>query len=246
MKKKKTSFPIKPALLFAAAAVLLLGSAVGSTRAALTYYSENYSAQVNTSSIGVSLVENDNVVSNRDYDDNGNWVDSGEGVLLENLLGEEEKLVPGEKYNEALSVRNSGNIDIFARVILTKSWQDENGKDTTLDPDLIELNILEDNGWQIAQVESSKERIVLYYNSAIAPGESSEPLSDTLRINEKIAEKVTKVVDGNKITYVYDYSGYSFHLEAEVDAVQTHNAADAIKSAWGVDVTADETSLSIQ
>ena len=32
------------------------------------------------------------------------------------------------------------------------------------------------------------------------------------------------------------YDGYSFQVEAEVDAVQTHNAQDAIKSAWGVDV----------
>ena len=38
------------------------------------------------------------------------------------------------------------------------------------------------------------------------------------------------------ITTVYDYDGYSFQIEAEVDAVQTHNAVDAIKSAWGVDV----------
>ena len=35
---------------------------------------------------------------------------------------------------------------------------------------------------------------------------------------------------------VYDYDGASFVVEAEVDAVQTHNARDAIKSAWGVDV----------
>ena len=38
------------------------------------------------------------------------------------------------------------------------------------------------------------------------------------------------------ITYEYVYDGYKFFLEAEVNAVQTHNAADAIKSAWGVDV----------
>ena len=29
-------------------------------------------------------------------------------------------------------------------------------------------------------------------------------------------------------------------LEAEADAVQTHNAAEAIKSAWGVDVNVSE------
>ena len=38
------------------------------------------------------------------------------------------------------------------------------------------------------------------------------------------------------ITYEYEYDGYMAHIDAEVDAVQTHNAKDAIKSAWGVDV----------
>ena len=46
MKKKKKSFPKKSALLLTASALLLIGSTVGSTRAALTYYSENYSAQI--------------------------------------------------------------------------------------------------------------------------------------------------------------------------------------------------------
>lgn len=44
MKKRKKSFPKITVLLLAASAVLLVGSGVGSARAALTYYSENYSA----------------------------------------------------------------------------------------------------------------------------------------------------------------------------------------------------------
>ena len=39
MKKKKRAIPKKTALLLGLVAVLLLGSTVGSTRAALTYYS---------------------------------------------------------------------------------------------------------------------------------------------------------------------------------------------------------------
>ena len=52
----------------------------------------------------------------------------------------------------------------------------------------------------------------------------------------------------NTITYSYKYDGYTFHVDAEVDAVQTHNAKDAIKSAWGVDVSVndDETVMSLQ
>mgnify|MGYP001037758097 FL=1 len=46
MMKGKKSFWSKSVLLFAAAGALLLMSTVGSTRAALTYYSENYGMRV--------------------------------------------------------------------------------------------------------------------------------------------------------------------------------------------------------
>ncbi len=248
-RKKKRSFPKVTGLLLAASAVLLVGSGVGSARAALTYYSENYSVQMNMQSIGVSLVENDQVVSSRDYADADKWEGTTEGSLLSNLLGEDEKFTPGKKYDEAISVTNSGNIDTFVRVIITKSWQDANGgKNTALDPQLIELNYLTDNGWVIAEDQSTPERTVLYYTKALPVGESTPALSDTLRINESIASEVNKTVKDNTITYTYKYDGYTFHLDTEVDAVQTHNAKDAIKSAWGVDVnvTEDETGLSLQ
>ena len=248
-RKKKRSFPKVTVLRLAASAVLLVGSGVGSARAALTYYSENYSVQMNMQSIGVSLVENDQVVSSRDYADADKWEGTTEGSLLSNLLGKDEKFTPGKKYNEAISVTNSGNIDTFVRVIITKSWQDANGsKNTALDPQLIELNYLTDNGWVIAEDQSTPERTVLYYTKALPVGESTPALSDTLRINESIASEVNKTVKDNTITYTYKYDGYTFHLDAEVDAVQTHNAKDAIKSAWGVDVnvTEDETGLSLQ
>jgi len=249
MKKKKKSFPKKPALVLTAAALLLVGSTVGSTRAALTYYSENYSAQMNMQSIGVSLLENDKVVSSRDYVSNNEWKGTSQGTLLTNLLGKDETFTPGKKYNEAISVKNSGTIDTFVRVIITKSWQDEEGnKYTNLSPDLIELNFLTDNGWQIAKDQSTTERTVLYYTKAVAAGDSTPALSDTIRIKPSIAKDVTKHVDGNTITYTYKYNGYTFHIDAEVDAVQTHNAKDAIKSAWGVDVNVsdDETTMSLQ
>ena len=249
MKKKKKSFPKKPALILTAAALLLVGSTVGSTRAALTYYSENYSAQMNMQSIGVSLLENDKVVSSRDYVSNNEWKGTSEGELLTDLLGKDDTFTPGKKYNEAINVKNSGTIDTFVRVIITKSWQDKEGKkNTTLSPDLIELNFLTDNGWQIAKDQSTTERTVLYYTKAVATGDSTPALSDTIRINPSIAKDVTKHVDGYTITYSYKYDGYTFHVDAEVDAVQTHNAKDAIKSAWGVDVNVsdDETTMSLQ
>lgn len=248
MKKKKKKFPVKITLILSASALLLVGSTIGSTRAALTYYSDNYSAQVNMDNIGVTLLENGEAVSFNNYGEDDNKT---EGKLLSNLLGEDKKIAPGKKYDERLSVQNTGNIDTFVRVVLTKSWKDKDGnKNTALAPELIDLNVLSQNGWEQAEVQSSPERIVLYYTNILPAGEISKDLTDTIRIDSEIvnAKYVSKVTEGNTIRYIYDYDGYTFSIDAEVNAVQTHNAAEAIKSAWGVDATIspDETSYSLQ
>ena len=238
MKKRKKKIPKKSVLLLSAAVVLLLGSTIGSTRAALTYYSDTYVAGMDLSSIGVSLLENDKVVSSRDYADNGEWK-ATEGALLEGFLKESEKLVPGKKYAEELRVLNSGNIDSYVRVTITKRWLDKEGNDvpvTTLDPSLIDINYTLGNGWVEDQSASTPERDVLYYQGIMTPGQEVV-FADSLRIDPDICKNLTKIVDGNTVTYSYEYDGYSFEISADVDAVQTHNAADAIKSAWGVDAS---------
>lgn len=40
------------------------------------------------------------------------------------------------------------------------------------------------------------------------------------------------------VSYLLD--GYKFNIEAEVNAVQTHNAPEAIKGVWGYDVSQDD------
>lgn len=250
MKKKKFPFKITTVALLSASAVLLIGSTVGSTRAALTYYSENYSAQVTVSNIGVSLLENGETVSRRDYDTNGEWNETS-GELLADL--KDQAVAPGKSYPEVLTVQNSGSIDSYVRVILTKSWKDSEGnKDTTLSPDLIDLDLQTGNGWIVDENASTPERTILYYTQQVGAGETTPALSDTVRIDPAVANKVEESVTTDEngyrtITYTYAYDGYTFELEAEVNAVQTHNAEDAIKSAWGTDVTvAEDGTLSLR
>ena len=232
---KKKSFKKTPLVLLALSATLLFASTVGSTRAALTYYSENFSTEVTVSNIGVTLLENGEAVGSRNYVSGGAW-DETAGALLENMLEEDEKLALGKDYEEKLSVQNSGAIDNYVRVTLRKSWQDEEGKKTNLSPELIELDILEGNGWVIDDSASTEERIVLYYTSILPVGASTPAFTEAISINPIIGTKVVKTVEGDVVTYEHEYNGYKFVVEADVDAVQTHNAADAIKSAWGVDV----------
>ena len=89
-RSKKKSLKKAPVFLLVAAAVLLLASTVGSTQAALTYYSDNYSAQVTVSNIGVTLLENGSEISRRNYIGEDKQWDTTTGDLLTNMLSEGE------------------------------------------------------------------------------------------------------------------------------------------------------------
>lgn len=237
MKKKRLTY-----LMLAAAVLLLLGSTVGSTRAALTYYSDNYVAKITVSQIGVSLLENGEVVSSRDYNDN-TWKvttnkdgDSVNGSLLADLLQPEEKLALNKKYDEKLTVKNSGSIDEYVRVRIYRYWMKDGQKITTLSPDLIDLNLINSGRWIKNPMETA-ECVELFYKGILKTGKETEPFADTVRIDGSLAQEATIETKGDTVTTVYKYDGVEFHIDVEVDAVQTHNAKDAIKSAWGVDAS---------
>ena len=75
--KKMIASPVTTVAAFAVAAGLLLFSSIGGARAALTYFSDDYAANIQLHEIGVTLVENGAPV---------------EGELLKGLLAEGEEL----------------------------------------------------------------------------------------------------------------------------------------------------------
>jgi hypothetical protein len=241
--KKTLTAPAVTMVVFLLAVGLLLFSTVGGARAALTYYSENYTTRVQVYDIGVSLQENGQVVAGQ-YD--------GTGTLLTDLLPEGESLKLGVTYPEVLTVQNTGTIDQYVRVNLYKYWTDADGnKVQNLSPDLIDLALDNlDSDWLVDEDASTPERTVLYYNKVLTVGEVSPALTQSLTISSMVGTKVTQSTttteDGyTTITTVYDYDGYRFNVEAKVDAVQEHNAEDAIWSAWGRQVSVTDGILSL-
>ena len=234
--KKFVSSPRVTLVLFVLAAALLLFSGIGGARAALTYYVDNpFTAQISVDSIGVTLMENGEAVA----------ADGSVGVLLGNMLAGDETIKPGKAYDEVLSVYNSGAIDQFVRVSIYKYWQDADGKACDLSPALIGLG-LTGSGWVVDESASTPERTVLYYTSVLPAGGVSAPLSDKLTISDMLVTKVTATENADGVyTIAYDYDGVSFHIEATVDAVQSHNAEDAILSAWGRSVTVSGDTLTL-
>ena len=266
--KKIISSPVFSIAAVAAAAGLLIFASISGARAVLNIESDDYYAHVELYDIGVSLLENGTRVAWRDYDEkaaDGSWDETSGtdhvGALCRYLLDKDgdgkndEDLKPGKAYPEAISVQNTGTINEFVRVTITKYWLDEKGNKTqVLDPGLIKLNLVNSSSWLVDSNASTPERTVLYYSRLLNSGEPTAALSDTLTIDGSVAGMTTQstkqeVKNGKTyttITTTYAYDGYQFCLEAQVDAVQEHNAQAAVKSAWGTNVVISGTTLSLR
>lgn len=221
--------PIATLLLFVIAAALMLSGTIAGTRAALIYNSENYTASIQmTDDFGATVVENGALVSGDEL-----------------LAAAGDAVVPGQTYDEVLRVRNTGSRDEYVRVTIYKYWIDADGKARDLTPDLIGLELDESGAWIVDEDASTEERVVMYYTGMLAAGEDSAPFATSLTIDGSLASKVTVEEEAGTVTVSYDYNGVSFGLEAEVDAVQSHNAEAAILSTWGRSVTVADGILSL-
>ena len=176
-------------------------------------------------------------------------------------LGTPGVVEPGRTYKEEISAANGENIDQYVRLTIRKYWVDPEGKKATyMDPALIRLDYKDENknvkayntgAWQINPKEHTPESDT-YYLTKMLPGvkgsdklNPSALLFNQLTIDDSIMDKEhmnreeSSVKDGNKTittyTYTYDYDNYTFYIEANVQAIQTHNVNDAIDSLWGVE-----------
>lgn len=188
---------------------------------------------------GVSLLENGGIIAYRNYSKSGNW---------EELFGEInfDGLEIGEDIEKRITIKNSGNISEFVRIIITKYWadKDENkieNKNGGVDIDeLIELNFTGDENWLIDEARATTERTLAYYKKAIDVREETGALIDSIKISPDIYDYGYTISEDDNGNIAVDYNISGFNMIIEVDAVQTHNAKVAIKSAWGIDVEISE------
>ena len=232
MIKQVLRSPIVTAVLFVAAAALLVFGGIGVARAVPRIVSNDWRGEVELTNIETALVENGSIVEGHD-------TLLGKSFRDPNKLGDNaENFKYGTTYDEVLSVRNVGTIDQYVRVSVYKFWEDAEGnKDASLDPAMIDLHFVEGDGWTIDKAASTPERTVLYYDKILGCAEGSEtgnatdstPFADKITINGAIATKTSS--NNGEITY--DYNGKTFRIKAVVDAVQTHSDDIAKVGAWG-------------
>lgn len=252
---KKTLIPLVIAL------ALVLGGAIGAfglTSSGLPFESRDYKADFYLNHLQVHLLEN-----GRDVCEGHNTLDGTakvSGDLVQylgysrqgNADGKEVlgSVQPGMLYKEEIAAKNGQDIPIYVRMTVRKYWMitDEEGnpveKATDLSPDKIKLTrgskAYNTADWFLNESESTDEQKVYYYRSQVAASDVTAPLFDSLKIDNAVMEKeeLPPVVDDETgvttIKYKYTYSGYAFFIKADVQAIQTHNANDAIHSQWGV------------
>lgn len=255
--QKTRILSVRTIVLLIASVLAVTLCLTGTARAALAYFSPDYQAEFNTTQLEVSLSEE----GPSDYSDGVAMIKDG-GALLTWMDREDFSIVPGKTYKEVLSAVNTGDYEQYVRVVVKKYWMapkkdasgelmyDEDGnpimvKDNTINPELIQLKVAD--GWTPDPANKTDEQFVLYSTDVLGVNDS-RAFIESLRIDPAIVmdgtAKEKKTVEGNTTYYTYTYilDGYSFNIEAEVDAVQTHSAPDAIKSVWGYSVSADQLS----
>ena len=249
MKKHKMKKSVGIFAMLAVAIGLLAFSSIGGARAALTIYSQTYESEMKMKHIGITLLENGEPVSHRNYSGNNTWDEKQNGELLTGI----DEFEFGKKYEEVLTVKNTGStedpgaIDEYVILTIRKYWVDEDGnKRTDLDPGLIKVHLTEDPHWirDVANSSDETERIVMIYDMPLKPGEETVAATDTITVDSAIKAVVETIdtIEEDGMTVIittYSYDGLKFVLEAEAEGVQTHNAVDAIHSAWGRKVKID-------
>lgn len=157
---------------------------------------------------------------------------------------------PGKSYSEKLIAANKSDHDQYVRMIIKKYWSGESGKDSKLTPDMIEIRTGSD--WQKCEKESTEEMEILYYKNKLNARGLSGSAIESIRINEGVLDVVaietdTEQREGKTIhTYKYAFDGCSMVIEAELQAVQTHNAEEAIVSVWGNDAPLPDSNGQLQ
>ncbi len=192
------------------------------------------------------------------------FTEEQDGDLVLKNLEDDPSFQIGRKYPFVITCRNTGTIDHYLRVTIHKYWVKVGEKeklglkgwfhglssDTVkqLDndrhnPATIHLGYGGSEGynssaWVKDSNSTTDEREIYYYIGILPVDAETAPLFDTLWIDSSVAKKadvnVETVGDKTVTTYTYAYNGYGFVVQAETDAVQTHNAPAAIRSAWGL------------
>lgn len=122
-----------------------------------------------------------------------------------------ENIVPGMEVTKKAFVKNTGTVDFYTRVKITKRFVNEQGeKLPELNTGLVELDLGED--WKL------DEDGFYYYKEPVAPGEETKPLFTTVTFSTEM---------GN------EYQNVKVKIDLDAQAVQSRNNGERALKATG-------------
>lgn len=171
-----------------------------------------------------------------------------DGEILKNLINREvgEVFVLGKEYQRSFCIDNpqatgENGIDQYIRVVIYKSWSDEDGYKVNVSPNLINLNLNEED-WLKLDKNSNENHVELLYSKALCVGETTTNFMNGFSISPNIKNEIEITVetieDNNQIvTLNKKYQKVKPYIEIRVDSMQRNNIDSSdIKSAWNIDV----------
>ena len=200
----------KKVLLMGLAAVMVMGAVVGGSLAAGQASAENpVTAPLAAATLNIE------------------WTGGKSDPVT--LAVTDKTLMPADEIEvkDGYKVDNTGSVDAYIRVTVTKYWADGKGKTTDLAAENIELGL---NSADWLQAESlfegnSNETEVYYYKYPVPAGQSTSELLESIGIPADLTN---------------DYADKTVKLEAVADGVQFAGAdaadlnASGILASWGV------------
>lgn len=200
-------------LLMGLAAVMVMGAVVGGSLAAGQASAENpVTAPLAAATLNIE------------------W-NGGESEPV-TLTVADKALMPADNLDveNGYKVDNTGGVDAYIRVTVTKYWADEDGKTTDLDASNIQLGLNSEDWLQAESLfdGNSGETEVYYYKYPVPAGQSTSELLETIGIPASLTN---------------EYAGKTVQLEAVADGVQFAGAdaadlnASGILASWGVAAT---------
>lgn len=200
----------KKVLLMGLAAVMVMGAVVGGSLAAGQASAENpVTAPLAAATLNIE------------------WTGGKSDPVT--LAVTDKTLMPADEIEvkDGYKVDNTGSVDAYIRVTVTKYWADGKDKTTDLAAENIELGLNSEDWLQAESLfeGNSNETEVYYYKYPVPAGQSTSELLETIGVPADLTN---------------DYADKTVKLEAVADGVQFAGAdaadlnASGILASWGV------------
>ena len=163
-----------------------------------------------------------------------NEFDAGKYVIkTEEKFESPTNWLPGDTTPKEITVTNQGNVDAAVKVCLNPKWEDENGNTLPLYDNnyefaaQIEFNSDFDLYWLNQCDNNFEDKYCFYYNKKLTPGETTEPLLESVTYNPNFEFNGTTTCTTDPTTHkktctttLGGYSGGKYTLTANIETVQ--------------------------